>query len=566
MAESGMSNACSALFYVLLPTILAMKNLLIAALALLLGACANDDVVESVTTSKPYIEVSVNVLNFSSAGDTRQVTVSTDAGAWTVRQSGHEWISWQLLNDSTVAVTVAENATESERSGRLTIVSSAGDRELSVRQNGREMLEYEGEDCRKSATCEAQSIVCNVRTNVVYHTEIIPDTTSWLSVRSSGINRPSFGGLLEGGTSQHTGNLTLELTANTGSEQRQASVRIYNDEYLLSDTIDICQARASAQGTLWRDGEVVVYQKSTVGNANLIVIGDGFTEKHMSRGGTYEKAVNDAVEHFFSIEPYTSYREYFNVYTMATWSPVEGVGNKSALGTAAVTNRFGTAFGSGTEVVCDSEVIFECVNRIEGMSDVPKTVIVVLNSDKYAGTTYLFTDGNSIALCPMSGEASPNDFEGLVHHEAGGHAFGFLCDEYIYTESEMPQSRKDGIRKWQKSGFQMNLDFTDDPDLILWHDFIGHPKYSRVGAYEGGYEYRYGVWRCEENSCMNNNIPYFNVQSRWSIVNRIMQLSDKPFTKTEFIARDNVEPPVSSPARNSAAMPPLASPVMVERK
>ena len=48
-----------------------------------------------------------------------------------------------------------------------------------------------------------------------------------------------------------------------------------------------------------------------------------------------------------------------------------------------------------------------------------------------------------------------------------------------------------------------------------------------MGVYEGGYEYQYGVWRSEENSCMNNNVPYFNVQSRWAIVNRIMKFSRK---------------------------------------
>lgn len=544
-----------------------MKNFLITLMTLVLVACANDDFVETVAVapSQPRFELSASMLNFSSAGGVKEVTVSADAEGWTVRMADNEWIDWEILNDSTVAVIVGENGADAERSCRMTFVSPVENCELTVRQNGREVLEFEGEDA-VTAPCEAGSLVLNVRANVMYHTEIIPDTLTWISVKnSSGINRPPFDITL-GGSDRNNGNLTVEFTANTGSDQQQASVRIYNDEYALNDTIIILQdSMAVAGGELWRDGEVEVYQKSTVGNANLIVIGDGFTEKHMTHGGVYETAVNNAVEYFFSIEPYTSYREYFNVYTMATWSAVEGVGNKSLLETSAVANRFRTAFGSGTEVICDSEAIFECVNRIEGVGDCPKTVIVVLNSKKYAGTTYLFTDGNSIALCPMSAEASPNDFEGLVHHEAGGHAFGFLCDEYIYNDSDIPKSRRDGIKEWQKLGFQMNLDFTDNLDVILWHDFIGHPKYSHVGAFEGGYEYRYGVWRSEENSCMNNNIPYFNVQSRWCIVNRIMQLSGRLFSKEEFIERDNVQPPTSVPSRVISNMPPLASPILIER-
>ena len=56
-------------------------------------------------------------------------------------------------------------------------------------------------------------------------------------------------------------------------------------------------------------------------------------------------------------------------------------------------------------------------------------------------------------------------------------------------------------------GFQLNLDFTSDLSGILWKDFVGLPDYPEVGAYKGGSQYQYGVWRSEENSCMNNNIP-----------------------------------------------------------
>lgn len=176
---------------------------------------------------------------------------------------------------------------------------------------------------------------------------------------------------------------------------------------------------------------------------------------------------------------------------------------------------------------------------------------MVLNSDKYAGTAYLYQDGNSIALCPMSTAEPPNDFEGIVHHEAGGHAFGFLCDEYVYNQSEMPEERKNSIKEWQKQGFHLNLDFTNDLDKILWKDFIGIDKYTPVGAYEGGYEYQFGVWRSEENSYMNNNIPYYNVQSRWCIVNRIMQLSDIEFTIQDFIKNDNPIYPTGSRGLNN---------------
>lgn len=163
----------------------------------------------------------------------------------------------------------------------------------------------------------------------------------------------------------------------------------------------------------------------------------------------------------------------------------------------------------------------------------------------------------------MSSESSPNDFEGLIHHEAGGHGFGFLCDEYVYYQKNIPASRKQDIKEWQKLGFQMNLDFTNDPSSILWKDFIGLDKYKQVGAYEGGYEYQYGVWRSEENSCMNNNVPYFNVQSRWSIVKRIMQLSEKEFTIRDFIENDNVVPDIVTRNIVDKSFKPLGEPIWI---
>ena len=49
----------------------------------------------------------------------------------------------------------------------------------------------------------------------------------------------------------------------------------------------------------------------------------------------------------------------------------------------------------------------------------------------------MWGDGSAIACCPMSADAYPYDFRGIVQHEAGGHGFGKLADEYIYYNSWM---------------------------------------------------------------------------------------------------------------------------------
>ena len=126
----------------------------------------------------------------------------------------------------------------------------------------------------------------------------------------------------------------------------------------------------------------------------------------------------------------------------------------------------------------------------------------------------------------------------------------------------IPETRKQDIKTWQELGFQKNLDFTDNLSRILWKAFIGMEKYKNVNAYEGGSEYQYGVWRSEENSCMNNNVPYFNVQSRWIIVDRIMKISNQDFSIQDFIENDFPEYPSNLNIRAAKEMIPLGTPIL----
>lgn len=354
--------------------------------------------------------------------------------------------------------------------------------------------------------------------------------------------------------------LRLKVAENRKDEERKAKVVIYNEVYGLSDTLYVTQKEG---GTCLSDGGYQLLQRASMGNVNLVVMGDGFTSQHLTVNGHYMAIMKQTVDYFFSIEPFKFYRNYFNVYAVIAESEEAGVAENDSW--RKTKNKFGTAFGSGTEIVCNSDLVFEYARKVKEIPvDKPLTVIVVLNSSKYAGTTYLYSNGNSIALCPMSDEPSPNNFEGLIHHEAGGHGFGFLCDEYVYYQQTIPESRKQNIKEWQEYGFQMNLDFTDDTSEVLWKDFVGMDKYKQVGVYEGGYEYQYGVWRSEENSCMNNNVPYFNVQSRWAIVNRIMKLAEKEFTVRDFMKADNpVLPDAATRSVAEKAFRPLGEPIWI---
>lgn len=50
-----------------------------------------------------------------------------------------------------------------------------------------------------------------------------------------------------------------------------------------------------------------------------------------------------------------------------------------------------------------------------------------------------------------------------------------------------------------------------------------------------------GVYRSEQNSCMNNDIPYYSTISRESIVKRIKAYAGEEYSFEDFVANDVIE-------------------------
>ena len=529
-----------------------MRNILVLLLCCVLSYACSDDEVDD----EPFFRMSKNVVLLEAYEQVCDIEIESNV-EWNIEhlEMLPDWIGVEKITDRLLNISVKENYSFDARNYRIFFDEPIDTCFIDVTQEAKAHLTFIG-DKNYVLSAAQDTLKVEVKNNIPFNVIVLDEGDKWIS-EMNGIF-PSL----------NIGNeLLFQIAENNGNVSREAHIVISNEECHLSDTLSIVQQANNGIGDEeFVDGNYYIVNQSLKGKTNIIVIGDGFIRNDLMNG-YYESCLKKAIEYFFSIEPYKSYREFFNVYMVVAESEEEGVGQKNLFGEGSIKNKFGTAFGGGTEIVCDDELIFEYARKVEELPDnKPITVLVVLNSDKYAGTAYLYRDGNSIALCPMSTAEPPNDFEGIVHHEAGGHAFGFLCDEYVYNQREMPEERKNSIKDWQKEGFHLNLDFTDDLDKILWKDFIGYEKYSPVGAYEGGYEYQYGVWRSEENSCMNNNIPYYNVQSRWCIVNSIMQLSDIEFSVQDFINNDNPVYPTNGRALNTwNDFIPLGNPVWVNK-
>ena len=299
------------------------------------------------------------------------------------------------------------------------------------------------------------------------------------------------------------------------------------------------------------DGDIYTHQTAGVGKGvNIVLMGDCFDAKDISEG-KYLNAMQDAYAYFFDIEPYVTYKDYFNVYSVFGMSADSGMGTVNTIREA----RFGSQYTLNEGVSPNFETVFAAACTVDAINDdVAKTlVILVENSAEYSGLCYMWGDGSAVALVPMSNDPAPYDFRGLVHHEAGGHGFGKLADEYIYHNAFIQScsciscGHVDAINTMKRYGFYENISLTGSMQEVPWSHMIYDPQYSNVvDVYEGAYMHTRGVFRSEATSCMNNNIAYYNAISRESMVKRIMKYAGEEYSYEAFKAKDYESLPTTS--------------------
>lgn len=286
------------------------------------------------------------------------------------------------------------------------------------------------------------------------------------------------------------------------------------------------------------DNDPITLQEAEKGKGvNIVLMGDCFDAKDIA-GGKYKQALEDAYEYFFDIEPYLTYKDYFNVYGVFGLSPDSGMGTVNTIREA----RFGSQYTLNDGVTPDFDAVFEaaCIAPIN--DDIARTLIIMIeNSSDYSGLCYMWGDGTAVAVVPMSEDPAPYDFRGLVHHEAGGHGFGKLADEYIYHNAFISTctcpccSHVDAVEAMKFYGFYDNISLSGSMHDVPWSHMIYDPQYSNiVDVYEGAFYHSRGVFRSEPTSCMNNNIPYYNAISREAMVKRIMEYAGEDYSFEYF--------------------------------
>lgn len=377
------------------------------------------------------------------------------------------------------------------------------------------------------------------------------------------------------------GELTLQVAKNPYDNERSAQLILQgtdeNGATVSSNTFTLTQAARSVGTSQSMADDKQVYQLQTHSEGNgvpLVLMGDGFLDTDIS-SGYYEQAMLQAMENLFTEEPYRSLRDLFDVWM------VTAVSRNNAF-----TSGYSTAFSSqvdalngnanSTLIAGDDEKVMAYAQLVPELAANPDLFeealcIVVLNSTVYAGTCWFgFNNAGqvmefAVCYCPMIYGLEDDMFRRVLCHEAGGHGFAKLMDEYSYQEmGAMPESEIQTHQTWQEElGWAMNVDFTPNSQEVVWSRFLYDERYQgadaygeTLGIYQGACTYWSGAYRPTNESMMRSNKNGFNAPSREAIYKRIMKLAygdNWNYDYEEFVAFDQAHLPQPVGTQTKAA-------------
>lgn len=331
-----------------------------------------------------------------------------------------------------------------------------------------------------------------------------------------------------------------------GTADRRGEIRV-----MLEGTDYTTTFTASQFDYEYDEDQAFTIHEHTLGNkgVNLVIIGDGYDAEDIA-AGRYLTDMQEAAERFFDLEPYKTYKPYFNVYTAFAMSYESGIGSVNYLRNTKFSTSYGNwSYDSRISCSADAAAIYCTDHTPVPDAEIGRmTCILVANGNAYDGVTVMYENGTSVAICPKSDCDYPNDWRGVIQHEAGGHAFAKFADEYIYHNSSIVNcvciccQHLPALRDMHSRGWGLNLSVSSKSSDINWRHMLSDRRVNDiVDVWEGGFFHSRGVFRSEYNSVMNNNVPYMSTWCREQAVRRIMEYAGESYDYEKFIANDSRE-------------------------
>lgn len=245
---------------------------------------------------------------------------------------------------------------------------------------------------------------------------------------------------------------------------------------------------------------------------SLVIMSDGYTAAEMPR---YRAHLDKHLNVLWSIEPFRSYRNYINVYSVEIASPESGVScdpevrvqRKTPLG-ANFTD--GCTNPNARGILVNQNIAREYAKRATPAFD---QILVITNTDTYGGIgggVATTSGGNSLGVL-------------ITPHELG-HSLGRLQDEYTYRERGIAGGPYKGAEPTSMHHTLMSEDQMR-AEQKKWFRWLGEESLSggTIGRFEGGQYTTTGVWRPSKHSMMISIGYYFDQVSRERMVHRISE-------------------------------------------
>lgn len=560
-----------------------IKILLSFCILLAMVACSKDDAVEpAITLNTPETEFVVGAeqnaklsISFNSTFPW-EATVNVD---WAVVSPNKGEAGDVTLN----VLSLEENRSGDSRNGVITITSNGISKDIPFTQASKDIVNLK--QTTYEIPAEGQTLVIEFATNVTGYQATLETDADWIVTDEALQTR-----VLEDNS------LTVTVLPNEVMTERTAEVSLKlsdsscpENTLLTSETITIYQEAAPVgmSSDFSANKKVTVLQAHTQGNGiPVVIMGDGFLDKDIA-SGYYQTVMEKAMENFFTEEPFRSLRDYFDVWMVYAVS----LNNCFEDGYSTAFNSWLEGNGS-TLIEGNNETVMEYAQAVPELAANPELYeetisIVVLNTTEYAGTCHFrFTNtageivNFAVCYCPTINSLDDDMFRRVLCHEAGGHGFAKLMDEYSYQEmGAIPPSAIADYQLMQQMGWASNVDFTSVHSEVLWNRFLADARYQgadaygeRLGVYTGACTYWSGAYRPTNDSMMRNNQHGFNAPSREAIYKRIMKLAYGDawtYDYEEFVAFDQMHlPQPASQAQTKATdrtIRPFATPQFANR-
>jgi len=441
-------------------------------------------------------------------------------------------------NQVITVATTSTNRTKNTRAAQLTIESGGSTRTVTIKQSGEyAVFEHDELNFTSDGGPLNETFVSSLDQDnlFVYATDGIDE---WIqSTNSNDRTRQEYKYSFQ----------NLRVQPNTSKDPRTGAffltMKDKSGNPLALDTLFIYQEGATDgyQSTDYsQDGKVSQLNIASQGKGiPIVIMGDGFVDKEIA-DGSYSRTINQAMEHLFSEEPIKSLREYFDVYQVTAVS-------KRNIFDGTSSTVFGMVPDHQTmNIDVSGSQVMKYVKKVEGIDSIHALAVVIMNMNINKGVTYMMgsnkiTDYSyAIALCPVIDSLKSEMFRSVLVHEAVGHGFAKLADEYVRSTegSATDDDIKELKERHEKFGWFLNVDSEKDSTKVLWTKFIYDSEFAneKIGTYEGGYTYFKGIYRPSEESMMRSNDAPFNAPSRQAIYNKVMKMAlDKTPTYEEFV-------------------------------